>query len=63
MIEVLVALVGSHLGGMALGGLLGRSNMFGYGLKAIQLASQKRAKRRHEKAKDDLKGWLDENTE
>ena len=63
MIEILVAVVGSHLGGMAVGGLLGRNNMFGFGLKAIELAAQRRAKRRHERAKNDLESWLSENTD
>lgn len=63
MIEILVAFVGSHLGGMAVGGLLGRNNMFGFGLKAIELAAQRRAKRRHERAKNDLESWLSENTD
>jgi len=63
MIEILVAFVGSHLGGMAVGGLLGRNNMFGFGLKAIELAAQRRAKRRHERARNDLESWLSENTD
>ena len=63
MIEILVAFVGSHLGGMAIGGLLGRNNMFGFGLKAIELAAQRRAKRRHERARNDLESWLSENTD
>lgn len=63
MIEVLVAFVGSHLGGMAIGGLLGRNNMFGFGLKAIELAAQRRAKRRHERARNDLESWLSENAD
>lgn len=63
MVEILVAFVGSHLGGMAVGGLLGRSNMFGFGLKAIELAAQRRTKRRHERARNDLESWLSENTD
>lgn len=63
MIEILVAFVGSHLGGMAIGGLLGRNNMFGFGLKAIELAAQRRAKRRHERARNDLESWLSENAD
>ena len=63
MIEILVALVGSHLGGMAVGGLLGRHNMFGFGLKAIQIASGQRAKRRHERARDDLEKFLAANAD
>jgi len=62
MIEVLVAFVGSHIGGMAIGGVLGRNNLFGFGLKAIELAAQRRAKRRHERARNDLESWLSENT-
>ena len=63
MIEILVALVGSHLGGMAIGGTLGRSNMFGFGLKAIEVAAKRRTERKHERAKDDLKKWLSENSD
>lgn len=62
MIEILVAFVGSHIGGMAVGGILGRNNLFGFGLKAIELAAQRRAKRRHERARNDLESWLSENT-
>jgi hypothetical protein len=62
MIEILVAFVGSHIGGMAVGGILGRNNLFGFGLKAIELAAQRRAKRRHERARSDLESWLSENT-
>ena len=63
IVEVLTALVASHVGGMAVGGILGRNELLGFGVKAIRLAAQKRAERRHEKARDDLKGWLDENAE
>jgi hypothetical protein len=63
IIEVVTAFVASHVGGMAVGGLLGRHEMFGFGLKAIQFASQRRAKRRHERAKDDLESWLSENAD
>ena len=63
MVEILVALGGSHLGGMAVGGLLGRHNMFGVGLKAIQIASGQRAKRRQERARDDLEKFLAANAD
>jgi len=63
MIEILLSLVGSHLGGMAVGGLLGRNNLFGFGLKAIQIASGHRAKRRHERARNDLEKFLADNTD
>lgn len=63
IVEVLTAFVASHIGGMAVGGLLGRSELLGFGAKAIQIAAKRRAARRHEKARTDLKGWLDESTE
>ena len=63
MIEILVACEGSLLGGMAVGGMLGRSNLLGFGCKAIELAAQRRAKRKHERAKDDLQKWLSENAD
>ena len=63
IIEIVTAFVASHIGGMAVGGLLGRSELLGFGAKAIGLAAKRRAARRHEKSKEDLKGWLDENTE
>jgi hypothetical protein len=63
MVEIAVAFVASHLGGMALGGLLGRNELLGFGVKAMKAAAQRRAERRHEKARDDLKAWLDEKTD
>ena len=63
MVEILVAFVGSHLGGMAVGGMLGRSNLLGFGFKAIELAAQRRAKRKHERARDDLQKWMSENAD
>jgi len=63
MVEILAAFVASHIGGMAVGGILGRNELLGFGAKAIRLAAQRRAERRHEKAREDLKGWLDENAE
>jgi len=63
IVEILTAFVASHIGGMAVGGILGRNELFGFGAKALRFAAQRRAERRHEKARDDLKGWLDENAE
>jgi hypothetical protein len=63
IVEIVTAFVASHVGGMAVGGILGRNELLGFGVKAIRFAAQKRAARRHEKSKEDLKGWLDENAE
>ncbi len=62
IVEIVTAFVASHIGGMAVGGVLGRSELLGFGAKAIRIAAQRRAKKRHEKARDDLEGWLDEAT-
>lgn len=62
IIEVLTAFVASHVGGMAIGGILGRNELFGFGVRAIRAAAQKRAERRNERAKEDLNAWLEENS-
>lgn len=58
---ILAAFAASHLGGMALGGLAGRSELLGFGLNALRAASRRRVERRHEKARTDLKLWLEEH--
>lgn len=56
--SILAAFVASHLGGMALGGTLGRKNIFGFGVKAVQFAAKRRAAKRYEKARHEHQEWL-----
>ena len=60
---IIATWVASHLGGMAVGGLLGKQEMAGFGLKtALRGAKrvvERRAERRAQQARDETRDWLD----
>ena len=60
---ILASLVASHLGGMAIGGALGRRELFGFGVKTLLSGSQRVIKRRHERARQERVEWLSAATQ
>lgn len=57
---IVAAFAASHLGGMALGGLAGRSGVWGFGLDALRMAARHRQERRRQRAREELQRWLEE---
>ena len=60
---ILASFVASHLGGMAVGGIIGRSELFGFGFNALRFAARRRIERKQQQARSDLQQWLDEKAE
>ena len=60
---ILASFVASHLGGMAIGGALGRKELFGFGLKTLSAVSKRAVERRYERARTEHQAWLEATTQ
>lgn len=56
---ILASFVASHLGGMAIGGVIGRSELFGFGFNALRFAARRRIERKQHQARSDLQQWIE----
>ena len=60
---ILASFVASHLGGMVIGGALGRKELLGFGLKTLSAVSKRAVERRHAKARTEYQQWLGATTQ
>ena len=58
---IIASFAASHLGGMAIGGLLTKKGWLGFATEAGKVLIKRRQKQKHAQAAKDAAAWLKEN--